>query len=123
MKQTILLIVIFHFTSVCFSQSSLAFIKEGFKKVNAYNSTKTSLLVKLESETYFYCDSLEGNWYKLEMPFYIEGYIHKDSIQFFQNLSKIKQKQKIINSLINFYSICKSDKEIQDSIYYTLRNA
>ena len=101
----------------------MAFIKNGLKTVNAYDSTKKSLLVTLDSETYFSCGSLSGNWYKFDMPFYFDGYINKDSIQFFQNLSKLKQKQKINKALNYFYSICKSDKEIQDSVYSTLRQS
>lgn len=123
MKQTILLIIIFHSAFFCFSQSGMAFIKKGLKTVNAYDSTKKSLLVTLNNETYFSCDSLKGNWYKFDMPFYFEGFIHKDSIQFFQNLSKPTQKQKINKALNYFYSICNSEKEIQDSIYNTLRQS
>ena len=101
----------------------MAFIKNGLKTVNAYDSTKKSLLVTLDSETYFSCGSLSGNWYKFDMPFYFDGYINKDSIQFFQNLSKLKQKQKINKALNYFYSICKSDKKIKDSVYGTLRQS
>jgi len=101
----------------------MAFIKDGLETVNAFDSTKKSLLVKLDSETFFSCDSLSGHWYKFAMPFYFYGYIHKDSIQFFQDLSRLKQKRKINKAFNYFYSICNSDKKIQDSVYYTLRHS
>ena len=55
------------------------------------------------------------------MPFY-EGYIHKDSIQFFRDLPKQQQKLRINKALTGFYSICNSDLKVKDSVYYTLRD-
>src|SRR5687768_14019960 len=105
LKSKLIFIFLCCLTEFSYSQSNMAFIKPGLKSVNAYDSSK-NVLVKVESETFFFCDSLVGEWYNFEMN-NCEGFIHKDSIQFFHRLTKLQQKSKINKVLNRFYKICK----------------
>jgi hypothetical protein len=100
----------------------VALIKDGLKTVTVLDSSRKAVLVTVQPETYFNCDSLAGDWYTFSMSGYFDGWIHKDSIQFFHQFSRQRQQRQINRAIRLFSSVCYPVVETDDE-YGSVRKA
>jgi hypothetical protein len=101
-----LFILSFLISQPCYSQDNLALVKEELKSVCVYDSTLKIITFKVKPQTFFSCDSLEGNWYIFNIPYLFNGRIHKDSIQFFKSISLSKKRRLIDMAFDSFSKLC-----------------
>jgi hypothetical protein len=121
--KTLLLIVILLCARAAPAQEA-ALIKAGLKQVTVLNDSKTGVLVVVRPNTYFDCDTFVGAWYRFNMPGHFDGWIHKDSIDFFNQLPPLLQQQHIRRAIRRYPKLCnnftatKVEYETVRSAYY-----
>ncbi|MFT3679018.1 MAG: hypothetical protein QM791_02020 [Ferruginibacter sp.] len=122
MKTAVTIISLFFIQTVAFAQSQLACARTGLQSVNVYDSSKTRIIGTINKETYFYYDTIIGNWFSVSS---YGGFCNKNEVQVFAALTGKQQKQKITAVIKKFLTICQqgnmpftdSSKGIYDTVY------
>jgi hypothetical protein len=100
-----------------FSQLSVFCIKKTSAQLHVYESANfnSKVLYKIDTQSFFYCDTLIGDWYSCQMPHVFEstkdGYVSKDKVQRFVELPLQKQKFIITKSFNQYYWLLSTNQK------------
>jgi hypothetical protein len=84
-----LVIVAWFLSSICYADFRLAVINDpdGYTNVRKAPDPKSDVLFKVTKNEFFLCETGKGSWWKAKDFFQNTGFIHKNRVRFYQDLS------------------------------------